>query len=114
LLKLAIEVNEVQILSIKMKLKQLLQEKKEEIENIAAKHGAYNLRIFGSVAREEETATSDIDFLIDYDINKITAWFPGGLIQDLETLLNRKVDVVTANSLHYIIRDKVFNEAIPL
>lgn len=97
-----------------MTLKQLLQEKKEEIETIATKHGAYNLRIFGSVAREEETETSDIDFLIDYDINKITAWFPSGLIQELETLLNRKVDVVTINSLHYIIQDKVFSEAIPL
>ncbi|MBW4478089.1 MAG: nucleotidyltransferase family protein [Tolypothrix brevis GSE-NOS-MK-07-07A] len=97
-----------------MKLKELLQEKKEEIIQIAAKHGAYNLRIFGSVARGEETETSDIDFLIDYDLNKITAWFPGGLIQDLETLLNRKVDIVTANSLHYFMKEKVFKEAINL
>ncbi|MBD2207581.1 nucleotidyltransferase family protein [Calothrix sp. FACHB-1219] len=97
-----------------MTLKELIQEKKEEIETIATKHGAYNLRIFGSVAREEETETSDIDLLIDYDINKITAWFPSGLIQDLETLLNRKIDVVTTNSLHYIIRDKVLSEAISL
>ncbi len=97
-----------------MGLKQLLQEKREEILNIAARHGAYNLRIFGSVVRGEETESSDIDFLIDYDLEKISAWFPGGLIKDLEALLNRKVDVVTAQSLHYLIRDKVFNEAIPL
>lgn len=88
--------------------------KKEEIETIATKNGAYNPWIFGSVARKEETETSDIDFLIDYDINKVTAWFPSGLIQDLEALLNRKVDVVTTNSLHYIIRDKVLREVIPL
>lgn len=61
-----------------MGLKQLLQEKREEILNIAAKHGAYNLKIFGSVARGEETESSDIDFLIDYDLEKISAWFPGG------------------------------------
>ncbi len=97
-----------------MGLKQLLQEKREEILSIAAKHGAYNLRVFGSVARGEETEASDIDFLIDYDLEKISAWFPGGLILDLETLLNRKVDVVTTQSLHYLIRDKVFNEAVPL
>ena len=97
-----------------MELKQLLQEKREEILSIAAKHGAYNLRIFGSVARGEETETSDIDCLIDYDLDKISAWFPGGLIKDLEALLNRKVDVVTSQSLHYLIRDKVFNEAISL
>jgi uncharacterized protein len=58
--------------------------------------------------------SSDIDFLIDYDLQKITAWFPVGLIQDLENLLNRKVDVVTTSSLHSFIQDKVFNEAIPL
>ena len=97
-----------------MSLKQLLQNKREEILEIAAKHGAYNLRIFGSVARGEETEASDIDFLIDYDIEKISAWFPGGLIRELEILLNRRVDVVTAQSLHYLIREKVFNEAIPL
>lgn len=97
-----------------MKLKELIQEKREEIISIAAKHGAYNLRVFGSVARGEETPSSDIDFLIDYDLNKITAWFPSGLVQDLETLLNCQVDVVTANSLHYFIQDKVFKEAILL
>ncbi len=97
-----------------MGLKQLLQEKREEILSIAAKHGAYNLRVFGSVARGEETEASDIDFLIDYDLEKISAWFPGGLILDLETLLNRKVDVITTQSLHDLIRDKVFNEAVPL
>ncbi|KYC39426.1 DNA polymerase subunit beta [Scytonema hofmannii PCC 7110] len=95
-----------------MKLKEVLQGKREEILSIAAKHGACNIRIFGSVARGEETDTSDIDFLIDYDLNKITPWFSSGLVQDLESLLNRKVDVVTTNSLHYFIQDKVFKEAI--
>jgi uncharacterized protein len=97
-----------------MGLKELLQEKRAEILSIAAKHGAYNLRIFGSVARGEETPNSDIDILIDYDLNKITPWFPSGLVQELEALLNREVDVVTTNSLHYFIQDKVLKEAIPL
>ncbi|MCT7978791.1 nucleotidyltransferase family protein [Laspinema olomoucense] len=81
---------------------------------IAQQHGAFNVRIFGSVARGEEREDSDIDFLIDYDLAKISSWFPVGLIQDLEQLLNRKVDVVTAKSLHYFIRDKVIAEAIEL
>lgn len=72
-------------------LRQLLQEKRIEILNIAAQHGVYNLRVFGSVARGEETETSDIDFLVDYDLDKISPWFPGGLILDLENLLNRLV-----------------------
>lgn len=97
-----------------MKLKQLLQEKRSEILAIAEKHGAFNIRIFGSVARGEETENSDIDFLIDYDLKKISPWFPGGLICDLEDLLQRKVDVVSAKSLHYFIKDRVLQEAINL
>jgi uncharacterized protein len=97
-----------------MKLKQLLQEKREEILAIAAKHGAFNVRVFGSVARGEETENSDIDFLIDYDIKRISSWFPVGLIQDLEDLLGNKVDVVSAKSLHYFIKDRVLAEAIIL
>ncbi|MCA2660016.1 MAG: nucleotidyltransferase family protein, partial [Microcystis sp.] len=49
-----------------MTLKQLIQDKREDILKIATKHGAFNVRVFGSVARGEETENSDIDFLIDY------------------------------------------------
>jgi predicted nucleotidyltransferase len=97
-----------------MKLKQLLAEKREEIIEIAQKHGAYNVRIFGSVARGEDDEKSDIDFLIDYDLSKTSSWFPMGLILDLEALLGRKVDVATDDSLHYFIRDKVLEEVIKL
>ena len=97
-----------------MKLKQLLLEKREEILKIATKHGAYNVRIFGSVARGEDDENSDIDFLIDYDLSKTSSWFPMGLILDLERLLNHKVDVAMDDSLHYFIRDKVLEEAIKL
>ena len=97
-----------------MILKELLQEKRDEILAIAAKHGAYNVRIFGSVARGEETPTSDIDFLIDYDLSKTSPWFPGGLLADLEDLLGCKVDIVTEKGLHQLIRDRVLKEAIPL
>ena len=94
------------------KLKQLLQERCEEILEIAAKHGAFNVRVFGSVARGEETENSDIDFLINYDINKISSWFPVGLIHDLEDLLGRKVDVVTETGLKERIRDRVLRDCL--
>jgi predicted nucleotidyltransferase len=96
------------------KLKQLLQEKREEILAIALKHGAFNVRVFGSVARGEETENSDIDFLIDYDLNKISPWFPVRLIRDLEGLLGRKVDVVTVQGLKERIRDRVLRDCILL
>ena len=74
-----------------MSLKQLLQEKREEIINIAAKHSAFNVRVFGSVARGEETENSDIDFLIDYDLSKTSPWFPGGLLVDLEDAIRERI-----------------------
>ena len=97
-----------------MKLQQLLQEKRAEILNIAEKHGASNVRIFGSVARAEETETSDIDFLIDYDLDKIYPWFPGGLLMDLQDLLGCKVDIVTEKGLSKFIKSRVLEEAKPL
>ena len=97
-----------------MKLKQLLQEKREDILAIAAKHGAFNVRVFGSVARGEETENSDIDFLIDYDLKRISSWFPVGLIQDLEGLLHCQVDVVTEQGLKERIRNRVLQECILL
>ena len=97
-----------------MKLKQLLVEKREEIIKIAARHGAYNVRVFGSVARGEETEKSDIDFLIDYDLKRISPWFPGGLLADLQDLLGCKVDIVTEKGLHNFIRERVLKEAILL
>jgi predicted nucleotidyltransferase len=75
-----------------MTTKKILQEKRVEILKIAAQYGASNVRIFGSVARGEATADSDIDFLMDIQagrslLNRIA------LIQDLEDLLGCKVDV---------------------
>ncbi|PIG92830.1 nucleotidyltransferase family protein [Gloeocapsopsis sp. IPPAS B-1203] len=91
---------------------ELLQEKRQEILQIAAKHGAYNVRVFGSVARGEDKADSDIDFLID--VGPHSPWFPAGLIIDLEELLGRKVDVAEPDNLQQCIREQVLQEAIPL
>ena len=96
-----------------MRLSELLQEKRQEILAIAAKHGAYNVRIFGSVARGEADEKSDVDFLIDAG-PKRTPFFPGGLVMDLENLLGRPVDVVTEKGLRSRIRERVLKEAVPL
>ena len=94
-----------------MKLQELLKEKREDILAVAARHGAFNVRVFGSVARGEETEDSDIDLLIDYDLTKISAWFPGGLLMDLQDLLDRKVDIVTEQGLSHLIKNRVLAEA---
>ena len=96
-----------------MRIEELLKAHREEILQIAAKHGAYNVRVFGSVVRGEASENSDIDFLIDVGVNH-SRWFPGGLLADLEDLLGCKVDIVTENGLHRLIRERVLKEAVPL
>jgi len=95
-------------------INELLGDRRSQILALAEKHGAYNVRVFGSVARGEATEDSDIDFLVDYDLEKITPWFPGGLLLDLEQLLNRKVDIATVDMLKERIRDRVLDEAVML
>jgi predicted nucleotidyltransferase len=94
-------------------LEQLLHEKRDEIKRIAARHGAYNIRVFGSVARGEARPESDIDLLIDVGPTT-SSWFPAGLILDLEELLGRRVEVTTEKALNPDLRDYVLREAIPL
>jgi predicted nucleotidyltransferase len=98
---------------IAMGIQEILESKREEILKIAARHGARNVRVFGSVARGEASADSDVDFLVDVGPQHST-FFPGGLVADLEHLLGRRVDVVEPEALHWYIRDRVLSEATPL
>jgi predicted nucleotidyltransferase len=91
----------------------MLEAKRDEIRRIAAKHGARNIRIFGSVARGAATQSSDFDFLVDAG-PFTSSWFPAGLIVDLEQILGRRVDVVTERGLDPLLRDNVLREAIPV
>ncbi|PSN20153.1 DNA polymerase subunit beta [filamentous cyanobacterium CCP5] len=95
-------------------LPQKLTDNRQKILQLAEKHGAFNVRVFGSVVRGEVTEESDIDFLVDYDLDKITPWFPGSLISDLSDLLGCEIDVVPASAIHAFIRDRVLEEAVPL
>ncbi|HIK09171.1 MAG TPA: nucleotidyltransferase family protein [Oscillatoriaceae cyanobacterium M33_DOE_052] len=94
-------------------LRELLQEKREEILKIATKHGAYNLRIFGSVARGEERQDSDVDFLVDMESDR-NLLDRIGLRQDLEDFLGRKVDVATVKVLRDFCRESILKDAVPL
>jgi predicted nucleotidyltransferase len=80
-------------------IEDLLREKREEILRIAEKHGARNVRIFGSVAHGEATEASDIDLLVD-TAEQTSPWFPAGLAAELEELLGQRVDAVTSNGLY--------------
>ena len=90
-----------------------LRAKRGEILRIAAKRGARNVRIFGSAARGEADAKSDVDVLVDMEPGR-SLLDMGGLLMDLRELLGRDVDVVTEPSLHWYIRDRILREAVPL
>lgn len=96
-----------------MSLYELLQQKREDILRIAAKRGATNIRIFGSVARREADEKSDIDILVDLEPGR-SIFDLGGLLMDLQELLGHNVDVVTTRGLRERIRERVLKEAVPL
>lgn len=87
-----------------------MQKKREDVLAIAH-HRVFKVRVFGSVARGEETENSDIDFLIDYDLKKVSSWFLGGLLMDLQDLFGCKVDIVTEQGLSRLIKGRVLAEA---
>jgi predicted nucleotidyltransferase len=96
-----------------MGVEELLQDRREDILRIAAQHGAHNVRVFGSVARGEARPDSDVDLLVELEPGRSLLDL-GGLLMDLQTLLGRKVDVVTDKGLRDRIRTRVLQEAKPL
>lgn len=95
-----------------MNLKQLRDAYREQILSIATLCNADNVRIFGSVARNQASGNSDIDILVH--MKPGSGFCIGGLQWRLEELLGVKVDVVPDTSLHPSIKDKILNEAILL
>ncbi|MEN6426354.1 MAG: nucleotidyltransferase family protein [Phycisphaerales bacterium] len=96
-----------------MGIAEVLADRKDDILRIASQHGASNVRVFGSVARGEARADSDVDLLVELDEGR-SLFDLGGLLMDLQGLLGRRVDVVTEKGLHRYIRDQILREARPL
>lgn len=96
-----------------MNIYEILTAKREEILQIATKYGAYNIRIFGSVARGEADVNSDVDFLVEMETGS-SLFDLGGLLMELQEILGCEVDIVTEKGLRSRIRERVLNEAVPL
>ena len=96
-----------------MGIDELLRGKREEVLRLAERHGARNVRVFGSAARGEARHDSDIDFLVDMEPGRSLLDL-GGLLMDLRGLLGRPVDVVTERGLKERIRPRVLKEAVPV
>ncbi len=88
----------------------LIEAHRQELLDMMASHGFSNLRVFGSMARNEATKQSDVDLLVDVpeDTSALTMV---GIEMELQTLLGRRVDLATEDMLHPFYRDRVLKEA---
>lgn len=91
----------------------LVRSRREQILQLAGRHGVIRVRVFGSMARGDAGPQSDVDLLVDVGSNP-SPWFPGGLVAELEELLGRRVQVITEQGLDDLLRDRVLQEAVPL
>lgn len=91
----------------------LIEEHRADILEIARRHGLRDVRVFGSMARGDASETSDVDLLVSLPPDR-TGLALGGLLMDVQDLLQCKVDVVTDRGLHPALRNRILKEAQPL
>jgi hypothetical protein len=96
-----------------MTLLELVFENRDRIRQLAAEHGARNLRVFGSVARGDDDLESDIDFFADFDIDR-SLLDRVGLVLDIQDLLGRRVQVISSRSVKQDAHKRILEEALPL
>lgn len=96
-----------------MSLLDRIQSQKKELIAVAKKHGAYNLRVFGSVARGEESDKSDIDILVSFEKGR-SLFDEVRLFDELTHCLKHKIDLVGEDALSPLLKSKILAEAIPL
>jgi hypothetical protein len=96
-----------------MTVENLLRQRRAEILELAARHGASDVRVFGSVARREADDASDVDLMVHMEAGR-SLFDLGALVMDLQDLLGRHVGVVTDRGLRPRFRERVLGEAVPL
>jgi predicted nucleotidyltransferase len=94
-------------------LDNLRHEQRAAVLELARRHGARSIRVYGSVARGQATEQSDLDLLVEWEPDR-SLLDVVGLKQDLEDLLGVTVDIGSERGLHWFIRDQVLREAVPL
>ena len=87
--------------------------KRGRLLDLAARHGARNLRVFGSVTRSEADAASDLDLLVDLEPGRSLIDL-GALLADLESELGTRVNLVTEPGLRPTLRERVLRDAVSL
>jgi predicted nucleotidyltransferase len=96
-----------------MNRREIIEQRLDRIREIAARHGAFDLRLFGSVARGEDRQDSDVDIVVRFAPGR-TLLDHGALLMDLQDLLGFKVDVLSEAGLRGVFRERVMREAVAL
>ena len=96
-----------------MTTRDALSTKRNYILQLAAQHGAHNVRVFGSVARGEASSTSDLDLLVQMDSGR-SLLDVIALSQELESVLHCHVDILTDEGLSPYLAQRIHAEAVPL
>lgn len=90
-----------------------IAEVRDRVVPVMRRRGVLHASVFGSVARGEAGAASDVDFLVEFEPGR-TLLDLSGLVLDLREALGREVDAVTRNALHPRLRDAILSEAVPI
>jgi hypothetical protein len=90
-----------------------LRARRDEIVRLAAQHGAFNVRIFGSVARGDAMPDSDVDFIVSFR-PKTSIFAQVGLWQDLQELLGCEIDLIADHPSGGKVMHAALKEAVPL
>ncbi len=96
-----------------MDIAKKIQSHRDQILKLGSQYGASNIRIFGSISRDEGKPTSDLDIIVTLDPGH-TLLDLGGFLMDIQEILGIHVDIVTDDSLHPLLKEGILREAKPL
>ena len=91
----------------------LIETHRTQLRSLATRYGLSSIRIFGSMARDDASSTSDVDLLVESK-EPVSGFALGAMLMDAQELLGRKVDIVTIQALHPLMRSRVLQEAVLL
>lgn len=91
----------------------MIEAHREALRALARSHGVRSIKVFGSMARDDADASSDVDLLVE-TAPDTSGFALGALLMDAQDILGRRLDVVTEKSLYPLMRDRILREAQPL
>ena len=98
---------------MKASMHPLIESHRLQLRSLASQYGLTSIRVFGSMARDDANNLGDVDFLVE-GAGPLSGFSLGALLMDAQDLLGRKVDIVTVNSLHPLMRERVLRESLPI